>query len=133
MAAESTHTYELTYILDSVLDEKGLKDMVDRVNKFIKKSKGEVLQVEEWGIRNLEYPINKRKSGYYVNLYFTGTPDIAPTLEKALRINEHIFRYMVLKLDAKMLRHYEKTKGSSSSPDKKEEETPEEEAIKALK
>ncbi len=130
MAENSSHTYELIYILDSVLDEKGLKDMVDRVNKFIGKNDGKVLQVDEWGIRHLEYPIRKKTSGYFVNLYFTAPAEIAAPFDRALRINEHIMRYMVLKLDAKMLRHYEKTKGTPAAIGQKSEA---EEAIAGLK
>ena len=108
--AERKNTYELTYILNAVLNEGQLKDLVQRVNAYITENGGNVLESDEWGQRRLAYPIEKRRNGYYVNVHFEADPALVGKLERALQINEDVMRYLTLKLDAKMLRHYEQQK-----------------------
>ncbi len=105
-----TNTYELTYILDGVLSEEEQKDLVGRIGKYISENGGTVLDQDEWGARRLAYPIRKRNTGYYVNLYYTAAGDLPARLERAMRINEGVLRFLTLRLDAKMLRHYQKRK-----------------------
>lgn len=104
------NTYELCYILNAVLNEEQTKDLVERVNKYITENGGEVLDVDEWGSRRLAYPIEKKRNGYYVNMHFKAPGALIVKLERAMEINDNILRYLTLRLDAKMLRHYEQTK-----------------------
>jgi small subunit ribosomal protein S6 len=110
MAAAATPDYEFTYILDGVLAEDQIKDLVGRINKLITSNGGEVIDIDEWGMRQLAYPIRNRNNGYYVNLYFTSGPDVPAQLERTLRIEESVLRFLTLRLDAKMKRHYFKYK-----------------------
>jgi small subunit ribosomal protein S6 len=116
MAGTGEPIYELTYILDGVLAEDKFKDLVTRINKFIKDNGGKVLETDEWGMRQLAYPINRRRNGYYVNMYFNAPNDLPVKLERALRIDESVLRYMTLRLDAKMRRHFEAKKYREYSP-----------------
>ena len=106
------HTYEFTYIINAVLGDEQIKDAIKRVNKYITDRDGEILDVEEWGNRRLAYPINKKRNGYYVNMYFTAPSDIIVRMERALEIDDNILRYLTLRMDAKMLRHYERQKST---------------------
>lgn len=107
----STNTYELTYILDGVLSEEEQKDLVQRISKYISDNGGTVAEQEEWGARRLAYPIRKRTTGYYVNLHYTTeNVELPARLERAMRINEGVLRFLTLRLDPKMIRHYEKRK-----------------------
>ncbi|HKL14922.1 MAG TPA: 30S ribosomal protein S6 [Balneolaceae bacterium] len=104
--------YELTYILNPVLDDEKFKELVDYVNKLIEDNDGDIVEVDEWGSRQLAYPIEKKNSGYYVNLYFEAPKTAIEPLERNMRINDNIMRYLTLKYDAKMKRHYDlKKKG----------------------
>jgi len=51
--------------------------------------------------------MNDKSSGYYVNAYFTAPGELIEKLERALRIDDEIMRYLTLKYDAKMMRHRE--------------------------
>ena len=102
-------TYEFTYIVNSVLSDEQIKSVVERIAKFIQENDGEILSVDEWGARRLAYPINKKRNGYYVNLYMKVPGDFVPRLERSLEIDDDILRYMTLKMDAKMIRHYEES------------------------
>lgn len=106
--AEQLTMYEFPYIIDGVLSEEQTRDLIDRVTKFITENGGQVLEVDEKGSQRLAYPINKRKTGYYVFVYMNAPGDLIPKLERAVKINDGILRFMTLKYDAKMKRHYEK-------------------------
>src|SRR5690554_5897333 len=103
----SKNFYEFTYIINPVIEEDKFKEVVDKVNKLIEKNGGEVEEVDEWGVRRFEYPINKKSNGYYVNMYFTAPAETIAPLERALRIDDDVMRYLTLKYDSKMLRHRE--------------------------
>lgn len=103
----SKNYYEFTYIINPVLDEDKFKEVVDNVNKLITNNGGEIEEVDEWGIRRFAYPIDKKSNGYYVNMYFTAPAEAIALIERTMRIDDNILRYLTLKYDAKMLRHRE--------------------------
>jgi small subunit ribosomal protein S6 len=106
--ASPKNTYELTYIVSGVLSEDQTKEAVARVRKYIEEHDGEIIEMDEWGTRRLNYPINKKRTGYYVNMHFHADGDLITRFERQLTIDESILRFLTLRLDAKMLRHYEK-------------------------
>lgn len=104
--------YELTYIINPVLEEDKFKEAVDKVNKLIEDNGGEILEIDEWGIRQLAYEIDGKSNGYYVNLYFKAPSEAIEIVERNMRISDDIMRYLTLKFDTKMMKHYElKKKG----------------------
>ncbi|CAN5308377.1 30S ribosomal protein S6 [soil metagenome] len=104
--------YEMTYILNPVLDDDRFKELVEFVNKLIEDNGGSIIDTDEWGSKQLAYPIEKKNSGYYVNLYFEAPNSTIEPVERNMRINDDIMRYITLKYDAKMKRHYDlKKKG----------------------
>lgn len=105
--ATPKNTYEFTYIINAGISDEQIKQLVQRVNKFVEENGGEILEVEEWGTRRLAYPINKKRNGYYVNMYFRAPGALIARLERALEIDDNMLRYLTLKFDAKMQRHYE--------------------------
>jgi small subunit ribosomal protein S6 len=106
----ATQTYELTYIINAVINDDQIRGLVNRVHKFIDENGGDILEVDEWGSRRLSFPINKKRNGHYVNLYFEAEGDLIVRLERALTLEDDILRYLTLKLDAKMLRAWEESK-----------------------
>ena len=116
---ESKRTYELTYIVNSVLSDEQVKSVVERISKYIGDNNGEVLDTDEWGSRRLAYPINKKRNGYYVNLYMNAPGELIPRLERTLEIDDDILRYLTLRMDSKMLKHYEEYKKAPPVPKEK--------------
>jgi len=103
----SKNYYEFTYIINPVLEEDMFKETVDKVNKLIEDNDGEIDEVDEWGLRQFAYDIDKKGSGYYVNMYFTAPAEAIASVERQLRIDDNVLRFLTLKYDAKMLRHRE--------------------------
>lgn len=104
--------YEFTYIINPVLEEDKFKETIEKVNKLVEDNGGEIVEVDDWGIKSLAYDINGKSNGYYVNMYFNAPAAAIEVIERNVRINDDIMRYLTLKYDAKMQRHYElKKKG----------------------
>lgn len=122
----ATNTYELTYIINPVISDDHTKNLVRRVNKFIEENDGSVLEVDEWGNQRLSYSIDKKRSGYYVNMYFKAPGTLIGQLERNMRIEDNILRFLTLRMDAKMMRHYNEQK-TKRAEEAKEEEGSEEE------
>lgn len=106
----SKNNYEFTYIINPVFEEDQFKGVVEKVSKLITDNGGEIEEVEEWGSRKFAYEIEKKGTGYYVNMYFAAPATTIAIVEKTLRIDDDVIRYLTLKLDAKMLRHRELVK-----------------------
>ncbi|HMB96857.1 MAG TPA: 30S ribosomal protein S6 [Balneolaceae bacterium] len=102
-----TQFYELTYIINPVLDDEKFKEIVDYVNELITSNGGEIDEVDEWGLRSFAYDIDGKSNGYYVNMYFDAPADLIEKAERSMKINDDILRYLTLKYDAKMKRHLE--------------------------
>jgi len=104
------NTYELTYIVNAVLNDDQIKGVVNRIAEYIKEEGGTIRDADEWGTRRLAYPIRKKRNGYYVNLVFDAPPSLIARLERMLEIDDDILRYLTLKMDAAMIEHHEKVK-----------------------
>lgn len=109
----SKNFYELTYIINPVLEEEQFKAAVETINKLITDNGGEIDEVEEWGLRKFAYEIDKKGNGYYVNAYFSAPAETIAVIERYMRIEDDYMRYLTLKYDAKMLRHREQVKTNS--------------------
>ncbi len=130
--SEVKNFYELTYIINAALSDDQIKEVIRRVNQYIEEHGGEIVEVDEWGTRRLAYPIQKRRNGYYVNMYFRAPGSLIAALERFLEIDEQVLRYLTLRMDAKMLRHYERRKqqaAEAAQPRPKDVEVEEEEEI----
>lgn len=102
--------YEVTYIINPVLEEAQTKAEVEKINSFVTANGGEIDEVSEWGNRKLAYEMDGKQTGYFVNMYFTSPGELIVKLERAMQINDNIIRYLTLKYDKKMLRHREMLK-----------------------
>lgn len=109
----SKNFYELTYIINPVLEDEQFSAAVEKINSLVEKHGGEVEEVDEWGLRQFAFEIDKKGSGYYVNMYFTAPGDAIAQIERTMKIDDDILRYLSLKYDAKMLRHRELQKNNA--------------------
>jgi small subunit ribosomal protein S6 len=105
---DSRAFYELMYVINPVLSAEQTKEIVERVGEYLKSNGAEVTETVEMGSQRLAYPIEKKRNGFFVNVFFHATGPFIARLDRALRINEDILRHMILRYDAKMLRHAER-------------------------
>ena len=94
--------YELTYIIDTALEEEARKELIEKVSALIAQNGGEVEKIDEtWGTRRLAYPINDKPEGYYVLVTMQAPAELPKEIERNLRINENVRRSLVIKLEEK--------------------------------
>jgi small subunit ribosomal protein S6 len=81
--------------------EKGprVKEFIERFRKVIEGQEGVVSQVEEWGLRDLAYRIDKQAKGYYTLLQYRSAGRAVEELERNLRLTDGILRYLTVRDD----------------------------------
>lgn len=90
--------YELTYILRP-LEEAPLTAANDRIATQVKNAGGEIVARNDWGRRRLAYPIRKNNDGYYTTLYLTLPGAGVRTVERALKLNDDVLRFLFVRVD----------------------------------
>ncbi|ERT68700.1 MULTISPECIES: 30S ribosomal protein S6 [Cetobacterium] len=91
--------YELMFIINPTILEEGRETVIAKVNNILTTAGATVLKSEKWGERKLAYPIDKKKTGFYVltTLEMDGTK--LTEVESKLNITEEVMRYIVIKND----------------------------------
>lgn len=92
--------YETVFIARQDLSDAQVKAITEAAEQVIKDGKGKVLKTENWGLRTLAYKINKNKKGHYVLIEADAPAPAVIEMERTLRLNEEVVRYMTIKLDA---------------------------------
>lgn len=91
--------YELTYIINTALEETARKELIEKFTELIKQNGGEIEKVDEtWGKRRLAYPIDDMPEGYYVLTTFSASGEQNKEIQRNLEINDMILRYLIIKL-----------------------------------
>ncbi len=108
--------YELTYILTPVLSADQTAEVVARINVIIEGAGGTIIDVDQWGVQKLAYPVDKKRNGYYVNLYFEGPGTMIPRVERALTIDDNVLRSLILAMDKSMIAHYHANQSKKKNP-----------------
>lgn len=91
--------YELVVIADPTLDEEGVATLNQRVAEMISAGNGTVTNTNVWGRRKLTYSIRKQTEGIYVQINFQMAPSASRELERMLKLDEQIIRYLIIRLD----------------------------------
>jgi small subunit ribosomal protein S6 len=99
MAESEQHEYELVYVLQPDLDEQGVLGVNERLTQLIGAQSGTVTATELWGRRTLAYPIDKYFEGHYVLHRFQMPPAGAGEVDRLLRLNENVIRYLLVRTD----------------------------------
>lgn len=115
-----SNSYETVFIANPVLSVPQMKEAVDKFKNVITSMGGEIVHEEDWGLRKLAYPIQKKSTGFYYMVEFKGEGNIIAKLETEYRRDERIMRFLTLKMD-KFALEYANKKRSLKSEAKKEE------------
>lgn len=76
-----------------------VKEFIERFQKVIEGQSGTGIHVEEWGLRDLAYRIDKQGKGYYTLFQYQGTGQTVQELERNLKLTDGILRYMTVRAD----------------------------------
>ncbi len=89
--------YELMYVISPRLMVEEADATIERVQGLIKDAGGEILMTDNWGRRRLAYPIKHHFEGTYVLSHVTLPPDRIAAFERAMHLNEHILRHLLIR------------------------------------
>ena len=91
--------YETVFILTPVLSDAQMKEAVDKFKGVITENAGTIVNEENWGLRKLAYPIQKKSTGFYTLVEFDANPDVIKKLETQFRRDERVLRFLTFRLD----------------------------------
>lgn len=103
-------TYESAVLINATLDDPQIEGIISKIKETIINLGGEIKEIENWGRKRLAYTINKSKIGYYVILRFNAPTSIIAKLERFYTLDDHVLRFLNIKLDAIALEQIEKNK-----------------------
>ena len=91
--------YELVMIVRPDLEEEEVTETREYINGLISSSGGQVVTVDLWGKRRLAYPIADQLEGYYLLIQCELDPPDLPELERVMRLDNRIIRYLLVRAD----------------------------------
>ncbi|PID94722.1 MAG: 30S ribosomal protein S6 [Bacteroidales bacterium] len=91
--------YEAAFILTPVLSDVQMKEAVGKFKEVLTENGATIENEELWGLKKLAYAIDKKSTGFYAVLQFSGEPTLVEKLETQFRRDERVIRFLVFKLD----------------------------------
>tara|TARA_B100000683_G_C12060579_1_gene378490 strand:- start:37 stop:375 length:339 start_codon:yes stop_codon:yes gene_type:complete len=91
--------YETIIITTPVLTDAQVKETLSRYTSFLKENKCKIINEENWGLKKLAYPIQKKNNGYYLLIEFQGEGDIINKLEINYKRDVNIMRFLTTRQD----------------------------------
>ncbi|GHT26850.1 30S ribosomal protein S6 [Bacteroidia bacterium] len=93
------NNYETVFILTPVLSDAQMKEAVEKFKSVLVAEGSEIVNEENWGLRKLAYPIQKKSTGFYTLLEFTAEPTTIAKLEIQFRRDERVLRFLTFRQD----------------------------------
>ncbi len=106
--------YETVFILTPVLSDVQMKEAVEKFKALLTESGATITNEENWGLRKLAYPIQKKSTGFYSLPQFDAEPSVIAKLEVQFRRDERVLRFLSFRLDKYAFEYAEKRKGVKS-------------------
>src|SRR5574344_271074 len=106
--------YETVFISTPVLSDVQIKEAVKKYHDFIVDNGGEIVHEEDWGLKKLAYPIQKKTTGFYHLIEFKADPTFIAKLEIQYRRDERIIRCLTFALDKHSIAYSERRRANKS-------------------
>ena len=107
--------YETVFIATPVLSDVQMKEAVAKYVELIKANGGEVVYEQDWGLKKLAYPIQKKTTGFYHLIEFKAEPTFIQTLETQYRRDERIIRFLTFAMDKHAIAYAEKRRANQAA------------------
>ncbi len=109
--------YETVFILTPVLSDEQMKEAVGKFKSILTDNGAEILNEENWGLKKLAYPIEKKSTGFYQLIEFKAEPTLIDKLEVNFRRDERILRYLTVKMEKYAAQYAEKRRNNKKKED----------------
>src|SRR6185503_19694770 len=100
--------YETVFIMTPVLSEDQMMDTVNKFKKILTDNGTEIVHENNWGLRKLAYPIQKKNTGFYYLIEYKAPGDVINKLETEFRRDERVMRFLTVALDKHAIAYNEK-------------------------
>lgn len=90
--------YEALLLFSPELAVDSRQEIMDNLQKLLEGQEASVLTVDDWGMRDLAYPVQKKSRGHYTRLEFAAPPTAVAEFERIVRITDGIMKFMTVKL-----------------------------------
>lgn len=114
------NNYETVFIVTPVLSEQQVAEVADKFQGVITENGGQIVNFENWGLRKLAYTVQKKTTGFYILIEFTGEGPIIDALETQYRRDERIIRFLTFKQDKYAVEYSEKRRAKLAGKTKEE-------------
>ncbi|MDR1667423.1 MAG: 30S ribosomal protein S6 [Bacteroidales bacterium] len=108
--------YETVFIATPVLSDAQMKETVQKFKNLIVSEGGEMVSEEDWGLRKLAYPIQKKSTGFYYLIDFKAEGAFVKKMETEYRRDERIIRFLVFAMDKNAVEYSEKRRKKKQEP-----------------
>ena len=115
----SMNQYETVFILTPVLSDVQMKESEEKFKALLVEEGAEIINEENWGLKKLAYPIQKKSTGFYQLIEFNAEPSVIEKLEINFRRDERIIRFLTFRMDKYAAEYAAKRRSVKST--KKEE------------
>ena len=106
--------YETVFIATPVLSDVQMKEAVAKYVSFITSKGGEIVYEEDWGLKQLAYPIAKKTSGFYHLIEFKADTQLIASLETQFRRDERILRFLTFAMDKHAIAYAERRRAKKA-------------------
>ncbi len=115
--------YETVFILTPLLNDAQMQETVEKFRQVLKENGADIIHEENWGLRKLAYPIQKKSTGFYHLVEFKAPGTVIDALELAYRRDEKVVRFLTTALDKHAVAYNERRRnGEFKSQQAKKEE-----------
>ena len=94
-----------------------MKEAVDKFKDILTNMGAEIINEENWGLKKLAYPIEKKSTGFYELVEFKAEPTVIANFELQLRRDERILRYLTVKMEKYAIEYAEKRRNNKKKED----------------
>ena len=107
--------YETVFIATPVLSEAQMKETVKKYIDYIVAKGGEIVYEEDWGLKQLAYPIQKKTTGFYYLIEFKVDTQVIARLETQYRRDERIMRFLTFAMDKHAVAYAERRRANKQA------------------
>jgi small subunit ribosomal protein S6 len=106
--------YETVFIMNPVLSEEQMLETVAKFRKFLTDHNTEIVFENNWGMRKMAYPIQKKKSGFYFLIEYKADTQLVSKLEVEFTRDERVMRFLTVQLDKNAIAYNEKKRKTAA-------------------
>lgn len=91
--------FETLVLISPELSSESRDGIINNLVAIIEREGGKMIEVDQWGMRDLAYPVHKLMRGFYVRLVYEAPPALVAELERNIRITDGIFKFLTVRFE----------------------------------